>query len=183
MAAQTWDLAYYTTLVPATGVGNTDSAGGDNVTVHNDWPITYVSSVVSATGTGNTDSTGAGTAGTPTLWPFNYWDGVNYSTGVGNTYSGGAGAGDALNATWYDITGTVSAFAPADGAGNTLSQGDDLGAAPPGYASGVGNTSSTGDNLTVIAVNLPPSPPPGAVDNPVPVAEVLADRVLIGVSE
>ncbi len=131
MAAQTWDLTYYTSLVPGTGVGNTDSAAGDAATVHNDWAISYVSSVVSATGVGNTDSAGVGSAGTPAIWPIDYWDGVNRSTGVGNTTSTGVGAVDVITtSTWYDLTGSVSDAAA--GAGNTISAGQDDGASVAG---------------------------------------------------
>ena len=146
MAAQTWDLAYYATIIPATGTGNTDSAGVDAATVHYDWPIAYVSTSVSATGSGNTDSTGVGSAGTPTFWPITYWDGVNYSTGVGNTNSTGVGTATAVNLTWYDLAGTPSE--PVTGAGNTTSQSGDVGVNTIGTgnvsASGSGNTTSTG---------------------------------------
>lgn len=146
MAAQTWDLAYFTTLVAVTGVGNTDSTAGDAATVHNDWPFDYANTTVSATGVGNTTSTGVGAAGTPQVWPITYWDGITSATGSGNTNSTGVGAVTAVNLTWYDLAGTPSE--PVTGAGNTTSQSGDVGVNTIGTgnvsASGSGNTTSTG---------------------------------------
>lgn len=154
MAAQTWDLAYYATIIVATGTGNTDSTAGDSAGVHYDWPIAYVSTTVSATGSGNTDSTAVGTVGTPTFWPITYWDGTNNSTGVGNTTSTGVGSVTAFSTTWYDITGTVSDG--ATGVGDTTSSGVDSGVTvvggPPSVA-GFGNTTSTGVGIAGVWID------------------------------
>lgn len=129
MAAQTWDLAYYTTIVSAAGVGNTDSAAVGSVGTPTFWPITYWDGVNLSTGVGNTTSTGVG-AGTAVNSTWYDLTGTvsEPATGSGNTTSSGTDSGVA-----------AAGSSTATGSGNTTSTG----------AGGV--TVWTGDSATYIA--------------------------------